>query len=78
MTRRHLRADTLIVWETATGNELTLHLVNYNREEPPKNAKGEPSAGGGISGLRPRSREPIRSFLENVANLLRSSVVDRS
>ena len=28
--------------------EITLHFVNYNREEPPRDRKGNPSPGGGI------------------------------
>jgi len=34
-------------------NELTLHFVNYNREEPPRGADGRPSAGGGIKDEKP-------------------------
>lgn len=37
----------------ASGNELTFHFVNYNREEPPKDRNGKPSAGRGISDEKP-------------------------
>ncbi|MBQ11991.1 MAG: hypothetical protein CMJ45_10625 [Planctomyces sp.] len=37
----------------ASGNELTLHFVNYNRTEPPRSANGKPSAGGGIRDEKP-------------------------
>jgi len=37
----------------ATGNDLTIHLVNYDRVEPPKQ-DGKPSAGGGIQDEKPR------------------------
>jgi len=37
----------------AVGNELTLHLVNYNRTEPPRGGDGKPSAGGGIKDEKP-------------------------
>lgn len=33
--------------------ELTLHLVNYNREEPPRGRDGKPSPGGGIKDEKP-------------------------
>ncbi len=35
------------------GDELTLHFVNYNRVEPPKDGKGKPSAGRGIVDEKP-------------------------
>jgi hypothetical protein len=41
-----------------TGNELTLHLVNYNRDEPPKR-NGQPDSGGGIVGEKPIAVEGI-------------------
>ncbi|MEO8494456.1 MAG: hypothetical protein ABI614_05270 [Planctomycetota bacterium] len=42
----------------ATGNELTLHLVNYNRDEPPKR-NGQPDPGGGIEGEKPIAVERV-------------------
>jgi hypothetical protein len=33
--------------------EIDLHFVNYNREEPPKDRNGKPSAGGGIKDEKP-------------------------
>ncbi len=46
-----------------SGNEITLHFVNYNREEPPRDGNGRPSAGSGIV-----DEKPIRtsSFTANV------------
>lgn len=38
--------------EPAAGAEVTLHFVNYNRHEPPKQ-NGQPSSGGGIQDERP-------------------------
>ena len=37
----------------AKGNDLVLHYVNYNREEPPKGKDGKPSAGSGIRDEKP-------------------------
>lgn len=37
----------------ASGSELDVHFVNYNREEPPKDRNGKPSAGRGISDEKP-------------------------
>ena len=37
----------------AQGNELDFHFVNYNREEPPKDAAGNPSPGSGIGEEKP-------------------------
>jgi len=37
----------------AGGNELDLHLVNYNRTEPPRGGDGKPSAGGGLKDEKP-------------------------
>lgn len=37
----------------AKGNELDFHFVNYNREEPPKDAAGNPSPGSGIAEEKP-------------------------
>jgi len=37
----------------AAGREITLHLVNYNRDEPPLDAQGRPSAGRGIADEKP-------------------------
>lgn len=36
-----------------TGREMTLHFVNYNRQEPPRDAQGHPSAGSGIDDEKP-------------------------
>ncbi|MBC7856029.1 MAG: hypothetical protein IAF94_21580 [Pirellulaceae bacterium] len=38
---------------SAKGNELDFHFVNYNREEPPKDAAGNPSPGSGIIEEKP-------------------------
>lgn len=47
-----------------SANELTLHFVNYNREEPPRDGNGRPGTGGGII-----DEKPIRthSFTADVA-----------
>ena len=37
----------------ADGEFLTVHFVNYNRNEPPKGRDGKPSAGGGIVDEKP-------------------------
>ncbi len=37
----------------ANGNGLAVHLVNYNREEPPRGRNGKPSGGRGISDEKP-------------------------
>src|SRR6185436_1171529 len=37
----------------AKGGELDFHFVNYNREEPPKDAAGNPSPGSGIAEEKP-------------------------
>ena len=37
----------------ADGNEITLHFVNYNREEPPRGQDGKPSGGRGIGDENP-------------------------
>ena len=34
-------------------NDLVVHLVNYNREEPPRGRDGKPSPGGGIKDEKP-------------------------
>jgi hypothetical protein len=41
-----------------TGDELTLHLVNYNRDEPPMR-NGQPDSGGGIVGEKPIAVERV-------------------
>lgn len=41
------------------GNEFDIHFVNYNREEPPKDAAGNPSAGSGIVDEKPIAAKPI-------------------
>jgi hypothetical protein len=40
--------------------EITLHFVNYNREEPPKDRNGKPSAGGGIKDEKPIATKEIK------------------
>lgn len=40
------------------GDDLTVHLVNYDREEPPKQS-GKPSAGAGIQDEKPRAARNI-------------------
>lgn len=42
----------------ANGNELTLHFVNYNRDEPAKQ-KGQPNPGRGIQDEQPIATAPI-------------------
>ncbi len=37
----------------AKGDDLVIHFVNYNREEPPKSKDGVPSSGGGIVDEKP-------------------------
>lgn len=37
----------------ANGEGLSIHLVNYNRDEPPKSRNGKPSGGRGISDEKP-------------------------
>ncbi|MBI1311108.1 hypothetical protein GC176_07350 [bacterium] len=44
----------------AEADELTLHCVNYNREEPPRKRNGEPSAGRGISDEKPTATAPAQ------------------
>ncbi len=39
--------------QPVAGGELDLHLVNYNRVEPPRGANGKPSAGKGFSDEKP-------------------------
>jgi hypothetical protein len=43
---------------SANENDLVLHLVNYNREEPPKR-NGQPDPGGGIAGEKPIAVERL-------------------
>lgn len=43
----------------AGGGEIDLHFVNYNREELPKNAKGEPNPGKGNADEKPIAIESI-------------------
>ncbi|MEK6237713.1 MAG: hypothetical protein N2C14_23640 [Planctomycetales bacterium] len=45
----------------ARDDELTIHFVNYNRAEPPKDAKGRPSAGGGIKDEKPIAARDVRA-----------------
>jgi hypothetical protein len=47
----------------ANGIGLDLHFVNYNREEPPKDASGNPSPGSGIAEEKPI---PTKGFLADV------------
>lgn len=42
---------------------ITLHFVNYNREEPPKASDGRPSRGGGIDDEKPIEVRDIRASL---------------
>ena len=44
----------------AGGGELDLHLVNYNRTEPPRGGDGKPSAGGGIKDEKPIAAESVK------------------
>ncbi len=44
----------------SNGDLLDLHFVNYNRIEPPKNAQGHPSPGGGIHEEKPLPVSGIR------------------
>jgi hypothetical protein len=43
----------------AKSDNLTLHLVNYNREEPPKDKQGKPTAGRGIADEKPIAVERV-------------------
>jgi hypothetical protein len=43
----------------AKGDELDLHFVNYNRNEPPRNKDGRPSTGRGIHDEQPIESLPI-------------------
>src|SRR6185436_13896018 len=43
----------------AKGGELDFHFVNYNREEPSKDAAGNPSPGSGIAEEKPISVKEI-------------------
>lgn len=47
----------------AAGREITLHFVNYNRDEPPLDAKGRPSAGRGIVDEKPIRTSPFSANL---------------
>ncbi|HJN09417.1 MAG TPA: hypothetical protein QF564_12050 [Pirellulaceae bacterium] len=47
-----------------TGREITLHFVNYNREEPPLDAQGRPSAGRGIEDEKPIRTSPFTANLQ--------------
>ena len=38
---------------SANGDDITLHFVNYDRDEPPVDAEGRPSRGGGIVDEKP-------------------------
>lgn len=44
----------------ANGRELTLHLVNYNREELPPDAKGRPNPGRNTADEKPIAVERVR------------------
>ena len=46
-----------------TGNQLTVHFVNYNRAEPPKTAAGKPNPGGGIKDEQPIAVRGVRANL---------------
>ena len=41
-------------------DEIAIHLVNYNREEPPRDGEGKPSAGKGLVDEKPISVEGVR------------------
>jgi hypothetical protein len=43
----------------AKGTELDFHFVNYNREEPPKDAAGNPGPGSGIAEEKPLAVKEI-------------------
>ncbi len=60
----------------ATGDELTLHFVNYNRDEPPKR-NGKPDSGSGIAGEKPIAveRVGIRLILPSGADVTQVEVV---
>ncbi len=45
----------------ARDDELHIHFVNYNRTEPPKDAHGRPSAGGGIKDEKPIAAQMVRA-----------------
>lgn len=44
---------------TARNDELDIHFVNYNREEPPRGRDGKPSGGRGIQDEKPIAAKPI-------------------
>jgi len=44
-------------------DELAIHFVNYNREEPPKTPDGRPSPGGGIQDEKPIRARGVRADL---------------
>jgi hypothetical protein len=44
----------------ASSNELTLHFVNYNREEPPRRKDGQPGTGRGIADEKPIATDPAQ------------------
>ena len=39
---------------------MDLHLVNYNRTEPPRGGDGKPSAGGGIKDEKPIAAQSVK------------------
>ena len=43
----------------ATGDDMALHFVNYNRDEPPRDGNGRPSAGRGIVDEKPIAVERV-------------------
>ena len=53
------KAVRISVSRPQSGNELDVHFVNYNRDEPPKK-NGKPDAGGGIAGEKPIAVEGIQ------------------
>jgi len=55
----------------AAGNEITLHLVNYNRIEPPKDKQGRPSPGRGVQDEKPL---PVDGVTADLALPTKSSV----
>jgi hypothetical protein len=44
---------------TAGENALLVHLVNYNREEPPRGRDGKPSPGGGVKDEKAIAAVPV-------------------
>lgn len=47
----------------ARGNDLVLHFVNYNREEPPKGTDGKPNSGSGIADEKPIAAKGVTASI---------------